>query len=124
MGKCKRLQRIFQADGNAIITAFDHGVNSGPMPGIVHLDQALKTVIDAGTDAVLVTIGMAKKHEALLGRTGVIVRMDFPCTDYIHGARDSELCVTVEEAVRAGADAVIFNGGPDSAKGEVAWSAP
>lgn len=120
MGKLKRLQHIFQADGNAIITAFDHGVNSGPMPGITHLDQALKTVIDAGTDAVLVNIGMAKKYEALLGRTGVIIRCDFPCTDYIHGSRDSELCVTVEEAVRVGADAVIFNGGPDSAQGDVA----
>ena len=120
MGKNKRMQHIFRPDGHAIITAFDHGVNSGPVPGIVHLDQALQTVKDAGTDAVLVTIGMAKKYGGLLGSTGMIVRMDFPCTDYIHGSRDSELCATVEEAVRAGADAVIFNGGPDSAKGEVA----
>lgn len=120
MGKIKRLQHIFQADGNAIITAFDHGVNSGPMPGIRNLGDALKTVVDAGTDAVLVNIGMAKKYEALLGRTGVIVRTDFPCTDFIHGSRDSELCVTVEEAVKVGADAVIFNGGPDSAFGDVA----
>lgn len=120
MGKLKRLAQIFQADGNAVITAFDHGVNSGPIPGITHLDQALKTVIDAGTDAVLMNIGMAKKYEALLGRTGVIIRCDFPCTDYVHGARDSELCVTVEEAVRVGADAVIFNGGPDAAQGDVA----
>jgi len=119
MGKIKRLQRIFQSDGNAIITAFDHGINSGPMPGIKHLDEALKTVIDAGTDSVLVNIGMAKKYESLLGRVGVITRMDFPCTDYIHGSRDSELCVTVEEAIRAGADAVIFSGGPDSAMGDV-----
>lgn len=119
MGKIKRLQQIFQADGNSVITAFDHGVNSGPMQGIAHLDEALKTVVDAGTDAVLVNIGMAQKYESLLGRTGVIIRTDFPCTDYIKGSSDSELCVSVEEAVKVGADAVIFSGGPDSAHGNV-----
>ena len=41
MGKIKRLQRIFEADGNAIITAMDHGVNSGPMSGIEHLDETM-----------------------------------------------------------------------------------
>lgn len=114
MGKIKRLQRIFEADGNAIITAMDHGVNSGPMNGIQQLDETMKTVIEAGTDAILCNIGMAKRYENILGRTGVIVRVDFPCTDYISGSRDSELHVTVEEAVRAGADAVLFNGGPDA----------
>ena len=113
MGTTKRLNHIFREDGNAIITAFDHGVNSGPMAGIEHLDQALKTVIDAGTDAVILNIGMARKYERLLGRTGLIVRADFPCTDYARGSHDSILCVAVEEAVKVGADAVLFNGGPD-----------
>lgn len=113
MGTIKRMNHIFREDGNATITAFDHGVNSGPMRGIEHLDQALRTVIDAGTDAVILNIGMARKYEALLGRTGLIVRADFPCTDYARGAHDSILCVAVEEAVKAGADAVLFNGGPD-----------
>lgn len=119
MGKIKRLRRIFKEDGKAIVTAFDHGVNSGPMKGIEHMDKALKTVIDAGTDGVLVNLGIAKKYEEILAETGVIVRMDFPCTDYIQGSADSELFTTVEEAVKVGAEAVIFNGGPDSARGNV-----
>ena len=38
MGKQKRLARIFREDGNTIITAFDHGSTSGPVPGIVDID--------------------------------------------------------------------------------------
>lgn len=119
MGKTKRLARIFQADGNAIITAMDHGANSGPMAGIEHFDQTLQKVIDAGTDGVLCTIGMAKKYEGILARTGNIVRVDFPCTDYISGSYDSVLTATVYEAVKAGAEAVIFNGGPEPARNDV-----
>lgn len=115
MGKIKRLANIFQEDGNAIVTAMDHGCNSGPMAGIESAAATLQKVIDAGTDGVLVNIGILKKYESILARTGVIVRCDFPCTDYITNSRDSELSVTVEEAVRAGADAVIFNGGPNPA---------
>ena len=113
MGTIKRLNHIFREDGKTIITAFDHGVNSGPMAGIADLGAALKQVIDAGTDAAILNIGMARKHEKLLGRTGLIVRADFPCTDYARGSHDSILCVAVEEAVKVGADAVLFNGGPD-----------
>lgn len=120
MGKIKRLNHIFREDGNSIITAFDHGQNSGPMPGIADLGAALKQVIDAGTDAVILNIGMARKHEKLLGRTGLIIRTDFPCTDYARGAHDSMLCVTVEEAVKAGADAVLFAGGPDISGTDIA----
>lgn len=113
MGKIKRLQQIFREDGNAIITAFDHGAQDGPVPGIIDLEVPLRQVIEAGTDAVLTTIGVAKKYEKLIGRTGLIVRMDFPCTKFARDSHDSELFVTVEEAVRLGADAVIFSGGPD-----------
>lgn len=119
MGTIKRLNHIFRGDGKTIITAFDHGANSGPMPGIVRLGDALEQVIEAGTDAVLTTIGMARKYESILGRTGLIIRMDFPCTDYARGSHDSMLCVTVEEAVKVGADAVIFSGGPDPVGGDV-----
>lgn len=113
MGKQKRLARIFREDGNTIITAFDHGSTSGPVPGIVDIDAPIKTVVDAGTDAVIVNIGVAKKCEKLLGRTGMIIRMDFPCTEYALDSHDSDLFLQVEDAVRVGADAVIFSGGPD-----------
>lgn len=113
MGKLKRLARIFREDGNTIITAFDHGSTSGPVPGIENIDIPLQQVIDAGTDAVIVNIGVAKKCEKILARTGLIVRMDFPCTEYARNVHDSDLYLQVEDALRVGADAVIFSGGPD-----------
>lgn len=113
MGKAKRLARIFREDGNTIITAFDHGSTSGPVAGIEKIDAPLRQVIEAGTDAVIVNIGVAKKYETILGRTGLIVRMDFPCTEYAQEVHDSDVYLEVEEAVRVGADAVIFSSGPD-----------
>lgn len=113
MGKERRMQRIFREDGKSIITAMDHGSTSGPVPGIINIAEPISKVISAGTDAILCNIGVAQRYEKLLGRCGLIVRMDFPCTEYALDAHDGELYLQVEEAVRVGADAVIFSGGPD-----------
>lgn len=113
MGKEKRMAKIFRKDGNAIITAFDHGGTDGPVPGIIDIDVPLQKVVDAGTDAVITNIGVAKKCGAMLADTGLILRVDYPCTMYAKNTHDSELCLQVEDAVRVGADAVIFSSGPD-----------
>lgn len=113
MGKLRRMQRIFREDGNAIITALDHGSTSGPVPGVKDIDATVKQVVAAGTDAIICNIGVAKKCETLLRGAGLIIRMDFPCTEYARNSHDSALFQTVEDAVRVGADAVLFTGGPD-----------
>jgi DhnA family fructose-bisphosphate aldolase class Ia len=113
MGKIRRMQRIFAPDGKAIVTAMDHGGTSGPMPGIVDIGKTIDTVVSAGTDAIICNIGVAKHYEEHFGPAGLIVRMDFPYTDFSMSRHDGELYLTVEEAVRAGADGVIFSGGPD-----------
>lgn len=115
MGKEKRMAKIFREDGNSVITAFDHGSTDGPVPGIIDIDVPLRQVIEAGTDAVVTNIGVAKKCGRLLADTGLILRVDYPCTMYAKDTHDSELCLQVEDAVRVGADAVIFSSGPDVA---------
>ena len=113
MGKIRRLQRIFRDDGKTVITAMDHGSTSGPVPGIVDIDQTIRTVVEAGTDAIICNIGVARKYEEAFGRAGLIIRMDFPYTEYSYTRHDGQVYLTLEEAIRVGADAVIFSGGPD-----------
>ncbi len=113
MAKERRFGKIFKKDGNSVITAFDHGGTDGPMPAIRDISIPLGQVIEAGTDAVVTNIGVAKKYGHMLADTGLILRVDYPCTKYAMGTHDSQLCLQVEDAVRVGADAVIFSSGPD-----------
>ena len=73
MAKERRMAKIFKGDGTAVITAFDHGGTDGPMPGIIDIDAPLQMVIDAGTDAVVTNIGVAKKCGRMLADTGLIL---------------------------------------------------
>jgi len=112
MGKVRRLERIFHSDGNTTIVAMDHPATSGPVEGLIKPADTIKKMIDGGADAILATIGTAKNFEKELARAGLIVRLDFPSSDIVSGVYDCELMIEVEEAVKAGADAVIITAGP------------
>lgn len=116
MGKQKRLQHIFRKDGKTTIVAMDHGSDSGPVAGLENPAKTIEAVIEGEADAILTTLGIAKKFGALIGSTGLIVRLDFPGTILGSGGHDAkhdcELLASVEEAVRVGADAVIITAGP------------
>ena len=113
MGKYRRLQNIFRTDGMATIVAMDHGGTDGPLPGIVDPKETIKQIISGGADAILTTIGVAKKLEKELAPLGLIIRLDFPASGLVKGnGFDCKLIVEVEEAVRVGADAVIITAGP------------
>jgi DhnA family fructose-bisphosphate aldolase class Ia len=112
MSKIRRLERIFREDGKSVIVAMDHGVTSGPVQGLVDPRITIKSVVDGGADAILATIGMAKQFPKELSRTGLIIRLDFPSSDICAGHNDCELLVSVEDAIRFGADAVIITAGP------------
>lgn len=116
MGKNKRLQHIFRPDGKATIVAMDHGSDSGPVAGLENPAKTIEAVIAGGADAILTTLGIAKKFGTLIGSKGLIVRLDFPGTILASGGHDAkhdcELLGSVEEAVRIGADAVIITAGP------------
>lgn len=112
MSKTRRLQKLFRENGKSIIVAMDHGLTSGPMEGLVDPRETIRSVVEGGADAVLATIGMAKNFAKELAHVGMIVRLDFPSSDIVSGDRDCELLLSVEDAVRYGADAVIITAGP------------
>jgi hypothetical protein len=54
-----RRARLFNvASGRALITAFDHGIALGPMPGSEAAFGALKCIVGVGPDGILIFPGM------------------------------------------------------------------
>lgn len=94
-GKTMRLNKIFSADGRALVVAMDHAGHMGPVPGLVNPEATIRKVMEGGADAVLTTYGTATRFGAAIGGGGLILRL-------IAGQP-----LTVEDALRAGADAVM-----------------
>lgn len=110
-GKQVRLGRIFRSDGRAVIAALDHGI-AGMSP-LGHLEsprQLIPALAAAGIDAAIVTPGIASTFGAMLGRAGMIVRVDCGPTALTGEWDANEPARSVEDAVRLGADAVIAMG--------------
>lgn len=115
--KAYRLNRLFNAKSNRCFdVAIDHGFFNelGFLQGIEDLGAAVRTVVDAGPDAVQLTIGQAKllqqipgKHKpALVLRTDVanVYGRDLPATLFSRMIEDP-----VEQALRLDATCVVVN---------------
>jgi DhnA family fructose-bisphosphate aldolase class Ia len=110
----RRLNRIFQPDGRALIVACDHGMISGPDKGIGNMDDTLTQVIAGGVDAVMVSYGTARRFAKKLARVGLVLRIDGAGT--VLGTMDGTGAqfYTVEDALRLGADALCVTAFPGS----------
>lgn len=95
VGKRRRMRRIFGADGRTLIVAMDHAAPMGPVPGLVDPASVIRTVVGAGADAILTTYGTATRFVDDFDGHGLVLRL-------IDGQE-----LGVEEALRAGADAVM-----------------
>ncbi|MEW5956200.1 MAG: deoxyribose-phosphate aldolase [Chloroflexota bacterium] len=111
----RRLNRIFQPDGRALIVACDHGMISGPDQGIENMNDTLTQVIAGGVDAVMASYGTARRFAKKLARVGLVLRIDGGGT--ILGPMDGPGAqfFTVEAALRLGADALCVSAFPGSA---------
>lgn len=111
----RRLNRIFQPDGRALIVACDHGMISGPDQGIEDMAETLTQVIAGGVDAVMASYGTARRFAKKLARVGLVLRIDGAGT--VLGAMDGPGAqfYTVEDALRLGADALCVTTFPGSA---------
>lgn len=109
----KRLRRIFKADGRTVIVAMDHGMGLNVNPALDRTGEVLKAIVAGGADAVLVSYGIALKYADVLQDIGVIVRCDggYSAIPSAAGGHPRML-FSVEDALRAGADAVACNGFP------------
>lgn len=113
-GKTIRLRRLFR-DGRALIVALDHGRRHGPIQGIEDLEAALREILPARPDAVMMTPAMIERYCGLLADTFIVARIDGTGTVRSSSETDDRLISSVGRAVAAGADAVsvmVYPGSP------------
>ncbi|ELY59607.1 2-amino-3,7-dideoxy-D-threo-hept-6-ulosonate synthase [Natronolimnohabitans innermongolicus] len=102
-----RLDRIGTND-SYVIVPMDHGITLGAVDGLKDIESTIDAVTRGGADAVLTQKGVAPRvHEHKNGK-GYIVHLN-GSTSIGPDENDKRLTGTVEEAIRAGADAVSFH---------------
>lgn len=112
-----RLNRLFNpTSGRALDVAIDHGFfgEGNFLPGIENIDRSVRTLVDAGPDAIQLTPGQArtlqripgKDKPALVMRTDVANVYGVPLDDYLYSHHFED---AVERAVRLDAVAVVAN---------------
>jgi DhnA family fructose-bisphosphate aldolase class Ia len=110
-GKEIRLNRLLGQDGKTVIVALDHGIAGiTPLAKLEHPEHLIRALTENGADALLVTPGLARSFSGLFGRVGIIVRVDCGPTALTGEWSDNKPALTVEDAVRLGADAVAAMG--------------
>ena len=110
-GESIRLSRLFSDGDNVVIVAVDHGLYFGPLPGMIDLPKAIKSI--AGADGILMGPGMpAHCQEVFYKRESprLIIRLNWGSNyaaqwQYKHS--HSVMMTDVAGAVREGADMVI-----------------
>jgi len=95
--KRHRMSRIFASDGRTLIVAMDHAGFMGPVPGLVDPRETVRKVVAGGADAVMTTLGSAKRIMGDLNGRGLILSVDLNAPDP---------AAVVEQAVTLGADSI------------------
>jgi len=112
-----RLNRLFNpTSGRALDVAIDHGFfgEASFLKGIEDIDRSVKTLVEAGPDAIQLTPGHGrilqripgKDKPALVMRTDVANVYGVPLDDYLYSHHFED---AVEQAVRLDAVAVVAN---------------
>jgi DhnA family fructose-bisphosphate aldolase class Ia len=114
----RRFNRIFRADGRALIVAFDHGMIDGPTKGMEQPGETLRQIVAGGADAILTTYGLASRFAHEIAPLGLILRLDGGGTKLGKMDGPGAQFYTVEAALRLGADAVAVSAFPGSPKEE------
>jgi DhnA family fructose-bisphosphate aldolase class Ia len=96
--KTRRMARLFAPDGRCLVVAMDHaGFMDKPQRGLEHPEEVVRGVVNAGADALLLTLGSAQRCASVIGRAGVWLSVD---------AQPPLLERIVETALRLGVDGV------------------
>jgi fructose-bisphosphate aldolase/2-amino-3,7-dideoxy-D-threo-hept-6-ulosonate synthase len=102
-----RLERIGTA-GRYVVVPMDHGITMGAVKGLKEIESTIDAVTRGGADAVLTQKGIAPRVHENKNGAGYVVHLN-ASTTIGPDEQDKRLTGTVEEAVRAGADAVSFH---------------
>lgn len=107
-----RMNRLFNEDGKTVMVAMDHG-QGGVKPGLANPEKLIETIIAAQPDAILLSSGLARTYNYLFGHKGdpaLVISSDFVLGNTIPQTSGSleviRQSISVEEAVRLGADAI------------------
>jgi len=106
-GKAARLDRI-STDDRLVTIPMDHGITLGAVDGLVDIESTVDAVTSNGADAVLTQKGIAPRVHPNKNGAGYVVHLN-ASTAMGPDTNDKRRTGTVEEAVRAGADAVSFH---------------
>jgi fructose-bisphosphate aldolase/2-amino-3,7-dideoxy-D-threo-hept-6-ulosonate synthase len=102
-GKRRRMKRIFGEDERTVIIPMDHGVTSGPISGLINMQDIVNKLVDGDADAVVLHKGIAKSVDT--GRLGLIIHVSASTKVGPDANWKIRVC-SVEEAIRLGCDAV------------------
>jgi DhnA family fructose-bisphosphate aldolase class Ia len=105
-----RLERIFAKDCRTVIVACDHAGFMGTIRGLEQPERLIDALVDSGVDAVLTTMGIARRFGSRMGKLGLILRVDGGSSSRSPALGSLHTLFTVEDALRLGADAVISMG--------------
>jgi fructose-bisphosphate aldolase/2-amino-3,7-dideoxy-D-threo-hept-6-ulosonate synthase len=94
--------------GKYLMVPMDHGVTMGAVDGLVDVESTIDRVTAAGADSILTQRGIADRVHGNLNGAGYIVHLN-GSTNKGTAENDKRRTSTVEDAVRAGADAVSFH---------------
>lgn len=110
IGKKIRLERILNRNtGRTVIAPMDHGVSSGPIPGIIDMDETVEEISQGGADAILMHKGIVKQgHRGYGNDIGLIVHLS-ASTSLAPDPNDKVTVTSVEKAIQLGADAVSIH---------------
>lgn len=114
-GKAIRLKRILHPNRGTLVVAFDHPLVHGPIAGTLDPGAQIRRFVAAQVDAVLLNFGNFGHFAEAISREsapGLIARLDWT-TAFGDTAKNNphgfQTCLVArpEDALRAGADAVI-----------------
>ena len=106
-GKPDRLARIGTGE-RYLIVPMDHGLTLGAVAGLADIESTIDAVTRGGADAVLTQKGIAPRVHGHRNDAGYVVHLN-GSTSIGPDENDKRRTGTVEDAIRAGADAVSFH---------------
>lgn len=108
-----------EIDKPQLVVAMDHARAMGAVPGLIDAGRVIDTVIEAGADAIMTSLGTARRYkERLVGRVPVWLRLDGGPSLVKEGWLENtewSLLHTLEDAAFLGCDGVClmyFMGAP------------
>ena len=106
-GTRARLDRL-GTDGQYVIVPMDHGITMGAVTGLKDIESTVDAITRGGADSVLTQRGIADRVHPNLNGAGYIAHLN-GSTAIGPDENDKRQTGTVEDALRAGADAVSFH---------------